>query len=178
MRTRSQPPNSALPSGPVIVATQRMKVRSPDEACSDQGGVRIVETVHTMGDSALDSHRNSQEWTGRIGIVTGWAGFGNRRYSAPIAYSEVARRGRRRWALLLRRGAMMPQPGTRSNRRYCDGLRSCAATHGLGALPILQCGPLTSVMTLPRFSVRCQLREPRLAELAQLWLQHTSDVPL
>jgi hypothetical protein len=46
-------------------------------------------------------------------------------------WRPVARHGRRRWALLLRRGAMMPRPATRSDRHDYDGLRFCAAPHGL-----------------------------------------------
>src|SRR5262249_53724792 len=40
-----------------------------------------------------------------IGRRNRW-GCGNRRYLAAIAYSEVARHGRRRWALFIRRAAV------------------------------------------------------------------------
>ena len=43
---------------------------------------------------------------------------------------EAARHGRRKWAILFRRGAMMPQPATRAKRQTCDGLRSCATPIG------------------------------------------------
>jgi predicted nucleotidyltransferase component of viral defense system len=39
-------------------------------------------------------------------------------------------RARRRWALLLRRGAMMRQPATRPNRQCCDTIRLCTALRG------------------------------------------------
>jgi len=41
----------------------------------------------------------------------------------PIFIELLARRGRSRWAILVRRTPMMPQPATRSNRQICDGLR-------------------------------------------------------
>jgi hypothetical protein len=46
-----------------------------------------------------------------------------------VLWGRMARRGRRRWALLLRSGAMMREPATPSSWRYCDGLRSCATPH-------------------------------------------------
>src|SRR6266566_926370 len=49
------------------------------------------------------------------------AGFG-----APGFVPEVVRHGRLRWARLLRRGAMMPQPTKRSDRKIFDPLRFCA----------------------------------------------------
>jgi len=50
--------------------------------------------------------------------------------NAVVENRRTARHGRWRWALLLRRGAMMPWLATRSNRQNCDGLRSCTTTHG------------------------------------------------
>jgi hypothetical protein len=57
-------------------------------------------------------------------------GSGNRRHVASITYSVVARHGRRRWAILLRRGAMTLQPSTRETPRTCDRRRFSAAPTG------------------------------------------------
>src|ERR1700684_1967310 len=46
----------------------------------------------------------------------------------------MARRGRRRWAILFRRGAMTEQPNTRRNTRMRDRLRFATAPTG-GSLP-------------------------------------------
>jgi hypothetical protein len=66
----------------------------------------------------------------------------DRRCLAPIACSEVARHGRRRWALFVRRAPMMPQPATRSNRQVCDAPRSCTTRRGPPDFPISQGGPV------------------------------------
>jgi len=48
-----------------------------------------------------------------------------------VLWRGMARHGRWRWALLLRRGAMMPEPAARTNRSFCDGLRFRATSRRL-----------------------------------------------
>lgn len=56
----------------------------------------------------------------------------------------MARRVRRRWAILLRRGAMMRVPVVRSDLQDCDGLRLRNSILQPGASPqlpdVLACG--------------------------------------
>jgi hypothetical protein len=52
------------------------------------------------------------------------------------------RRGRRRWALLLRRAPMMSRSAARSNRLIRDGLRFHATSHGR-LCPYFSGGPVT-----------------------------------
>jgi hypothetical protein len=49
----------------------------------------------------------------------------------------LVRHGRRRWVLLFRRAPMRRQPTRRSDRKICDGLRSCTTRRGPPDLPIL-----------------------------------------
>jgi len=53
------------------------------------------------------------------------------RFGVPVLYRSGASR-----ALLLRRGAMMQRPPTRSGWIICDGPRSCATPHGRAVFSI------------------------------------------
>jgi hypothetical protein len=61
---------------------------------------------------------------------------------------SVSAPGRCKWALLIRRRVMMPQPAARSNRQEYDGLRFPATPRG-GCLPIPRRGPITPEAAMP-----------------------------
>src|SRR6266576_2266181 len=83
-------------------------IRSPRLALS--GSPAITVTVH------LTRHHNNIEIVRPRGQRMQLDGLHRKNGGSRRRYrTEVARHGRRRWALLFRGGAMMPQSATRSN---------------------------------------------------------------
>jgi hypothetical protein len=90
--------------------------------------LRPVQSAHILPQSMQREFRRLMPRLGRRHHNGSGPNFGRGRKG--ISGTKSFRRGRRRWAILLRRGAMTPEPATRWSPRTRDHLRFSATPHG------------------------------------------------
>jgi len=110
----------------VAIFSRRAR-RTPNGRSLRKGSARTVATRSAV--TAASPHRTAcNDWR-EMPIRLTASEIDSRRCSSRISRNNSpgcvgsARHGRWRWALLLRRGAMMRQPAMRSQRSFCDFLR-------------------------------------------------------